>query len=53
MALLQPFIERAAVGMVVNRPAIKGQQIIAIALCHIRHPTAAIKDLPECFCVLL
>ncbi len=49
MALLQPLIERAAVGMVVDRPAIEGQHTVAGALRCIGHPTAAVKDLPERF----
>lgn len=52
MALLQPFIERAAVGMVVDRPAIEGQHTVAGALCRIGHPTVGVKDLLDRFCVL-
>ena len=53
MALLQPFIERAAVGMVVDRPAIKVQHIVAGAVRRIGHPTAGVKDLQDRFCVLV
>ena len=49
MALLQPFIERAAVGMVVDRPAIEGQHTVAGALRCIGHPTVGVKDLLDRF----
>ena len=52
MALLQPLIERAAVGMIVDRPAIEGQHTVAGALRRIEHPTAGVKDLQDRFCVL-
>ena len=52
MALLQPLIERAAVGMVVDRPAIEGQHTVAGALRRIGHPTVGVKDLLDRFCVL-
>lgn len=52
IGLLQPFIECAAVGMVVDRPAIKGQHIITGAVRRVGQPTAGVKNLQDCFCIL-